>query len=249
MYYNKNIRTINTALSLVKKKYFIEYKSDKIIAISKCVESQLTDEFKVPPGQISLIYNYAEPYKLSNLRQAIKKKPFTILSVGRFHYEKNFETLLKSMKYLNNPDIILNLIGSGDLKKEYHKYIQMNNLNVVLTNPENDLESYFLDCDICVLTSLVDPLPTFMIQAGFFKKPFIGSNVDGISETIIDGYNGLLFAKEDFVELGEKIMNYYGDISLMLRCSNNLYDLVNKKHIPEVNVKKIVDLYNSLLLN
>jgi glycosyltransferase involved in cell wall biosynthesis len=86
-----------------------------------------------------------------------------------------------------------------------------------------------------------------MIQSGFFKKPFISSNVDGIGETIVDGFNGLLFTKGDSAELADRIMKYYQDVSLMSRCAGNLYELVNEKHLPADNVKKIYELYNSLL--
>lgn len=247
--YNKKIVTVNTVLSLVGKKYFIEYKSDSLIAISLCVESQLVNIFNVPKNKVNLIYNYAEPYSGKLIPKPFNKNEFKILSVGRYHQEKNFETLFDALKYLNNGNIVLSLIGSGELRLEYQKIIDKNKLNVRLIPPVNDLTPYFLNCDICVLPSLVDPLPTFMIQAGFFKKPFIGSNVDGIGETIVDGINGLLFAKGDSVELADKIMKYYQDVSLMSTCADKLYEMVNEKHLPLVNVKKIFDLYNSLLPN
>ena len=245
--FNKKIVIVNTVLSLIGKRYFIEYKSDRLIAISLCVESQLLNKFRVPKNRINLIYNFAEPYSGKYFPKPFNKKEFKILSVGRYHREKNFETLLKALKYLNNESITLDLIGSGELRSEYQKYIDKNKLNVRLIQPVNDLTPYFLNCDICVLPSLVDPLPTFMIQSGFYKKPFIGSDVDGIGETINDGFNGLLFTKGDSVKLADKIIKYYQDTSLMSRCSDNLYELVSGKHLPVDNVKKIYELYNSLL--
>lgn len=245
--FNKNIITVNTVLSLVDKRFFVEYKSDRLIAISLCLESQLINKFKIPKDRISLIYNYAESYSGDNRKKPFDNNNFVILSVGRFHKEKDFEALLKAINILNNPNVKLNLIGSGDLELNYKKYIDENKLNVTLISPKNDLSQYFLDCDICVLPSLVDPLPTFMIQSGLFKKPFIGSNVDGIAETIIDEKNGLLFSQGNSIDLADKIMMYYQNSDLMRQCANNLYELVSVKHLPAENISKIIELYNSLL--
>ena len=44
---NKKVHTVFTALSLVDKRYFIEYKSEKIIAVSECVKRMLIDKFKI----------------------------------------------------------------------------------------------------------------------------------------------------------------------------------------------------------
>jgi len=245
--YKKNIVTVNTVLSLVDNRYYVEYKSERLIAISRCVESQLINKFKIPKGRISLIYNYAEPYSGDSIRNNTNKDKLRILSAGRFHREKDFETLLKAINYLDNPNIEVTLVGSGKLKVKYQKYICENNLNVNLKSPVNDLTEYFLSSDVCVLPSLIDPLPTFMIQAGFFKRPFIGSDVDGISETIVDGTNGLLFDKGDTAGLAGKIMEFFRDSDLRRKCADNLFHLVYEKHNPVINVGRILDLYNFLI--
>ena len=174
---------------------------------------------------------------------------FNVLAIGRYHKEKNFETLLEAIKYLNIPDVKVNIVGSGALKMSYQRYIDANNLNVKLIPPQNDLSKYFLESRICVLPSIVDPLPTFLIQSGFYKKPFIGSNVDGIAETITDGFNGLLVSPKNPYELAEKIMIYYNNPSLMNKYADNLYKYVHKNHLPEVNIKSIYNLYKSLLIH
>ncbi len=248
-YINKNVITVNTIMSLVNSRYFLEYKSDKLISISKSVRKQLVNKFKISENKINLIYNFAEPASNEEQSKPYNERGFSVLAVGRYHKEKNFETLIKAVKILNNPDVKVNIVGSGKLKSSYQRYIDKNNLAVKLIPPQNDLEKYFLECHICVLPSIVDPLPTFLIQSGFYKKPFIGSNVDGIAESITDGYNGLLFKKEDPTELAEKITTFYNDPILMNKCATNLFEHVCNKHIPEVNVKNIYNLYQTLLSN
>lgn len=248
-YINENVITVNTIMSLVNSRYYLEYRSDKLIAISISVKNQLINKFKIYENKINLIYNFAEPVSSEVYSDTTNEHGFNILAVGRYHREKNFETLLEAVKNLNIPNVKVNLVGSGNLKMSYQRYINANNLNVKLIPPQNDLSKYFLESRICVLPSIVDPLPTFLIQSGFYKKPFIGSNVDGIAETITDGFNGLLFSPKNPYELAEKITTFYNNPALMHKCAANLFDLVSKKHIPEVNIKNIYNLYQTLLSN
>ncbi|MDQ3194652.1 MAG: glycosyltransferase, partial [Bacteroidota bacterium] len=44
---DKNVHTVFTALSLVNKRYFVEYRSDSIIAVSRAVKDHLIEKFKV----------------------------------------------------------------------------------------------------------------------------------------------------------------------------------------------------------
>lgn len=246
-FFNRNVKTVNTVMSLVSGKFFVEYKSDKIISISKCVKSELTDKFKVPEDKIKLIYNFAEPPSEGYVPRNSEGAGFVILSAGRFHEEKNFETLFQAMSLINKPEISLLLAGSGNLETDYKNYISKHNIKAEIIPPQNDLAPLFAQCDICVLSSVVDPLPTFLLQAGFYRKPFIGSNVDGIGETIDNGINGLKFKKRDFRELADNIMKFYNDRDLMKKCSGNLYDLVSERHSPDRNISQIYNLYSELL--
>ncbi|MFA5011724.1 MAG: glycosyltransferase family 4 protein [Ignavibacteria bacterium] len=246
-YINKNIKTVNTVMSLVSRKFFVEYKSDRIISISRCVNTELTDKFKIPKGRIKLIYNFAEPPIKEYISIKRKESGFVILSAGRFHEEKNFKTLLRALHFINNPQISLKLVGSGKLEADYKKYILKHNIKAAIFPSQNDLAPLFAQCDICVLPSVVDPLPTFMIQAGLFKKPFIGSDVDGIGETIEHEVNGLTFEKKNYKELADNIMRFYEDKKLMIKCSDNLFSLVSERHSPDKNIDQIYNLYIELL--
>lgn len=244
---NSNVKTVNTVMSLVNRKYFVEYKSDKIISISRCVKAELTDKFGIPEEKVELIYNFAEPPLMEHISPKRSETNFVILSAGRFHKEKNFETLFQALHFINNPQISLKLVGSGKLEASYNNFIMRNNINAEIIPPQNDLSSLFEECDVCVLPSVVDPLPTFMIQAGYYKKPFIGSDVDGIRETIVNEVNGLKFENRNYMELANNIMKFYENRELMKKCSVNLYDLVSEKHSPTNNVNQIYDLYVKLL--
>ncbi len=248
----KKVHSVFTSLSIVNKKFNIEYKSDSIIAVSNSVKNMLTGKFSIDEHKISLIPNFTDTEEIHELEIIAEHtrdhgRFYNILAVGRFHHEKNFETLLKAMKIINNAKFSLILVGEGDKDIDYKKYISKHNLNVEIIVPQKNLLQYFLVADLCVLPSVRDPFPNFMLQAGLHKKPFIGANVDGIGELINDGVNGLLFKSGNEHELAEKIKKFAADTDFAGRCADNLHKDVVNNYTQEFVIPKIKKLYNSLL--
>jgi glycosyltransferase involved in cell wall biosynthesis len=246
-----NLRTVITSLSLVNKRYKVEYKSDKIIAVSTSIKRMLTEKFRVDDRKISVIPNFTDTNEIHELEILAPMtrdhgRFFNILALGRFHHEKNFEVLLKALNLLNDKTIELILVGEGDNDIDYKKYIAQHNLNVEIIVPQKNLIQYFLVADLCILPSVKDPFPNFMLQAGLHKKPFIGANVDGIGELINDGENGLLFTSGNEHELAEKIKRIKNDKSLAGKCAENLHKDVVNNYTQEFIIPKVEQLYNDI---
>jgi glycosyltransferase involved in cell wall biosynthesis len=246
-----SVKSVFTALSIVNKKYNIEYKSDRIIAVSNSVKNMLTGRFSVDKNKISLIPNFTDTAELQDSEKSgilsSEKKIFNLLGVGRFHKEKNFGILLKSLGILKDNSIRLILVGEGKDEKGYKKYIKKHDLNVKILTPQKELPPYFHLADLCVLPSLKDPFPNFMLQAGLHKKPFVGANVDGIGELIKDGENGLLFTSGNENELASKIIQFKNNPELAVTCAENLHNTVMKDYTQESIIPKIEKLYNDVM--
>ena len=247
----KKVKTILTSLSLVGTRYNIEYKSDKIIAVSHAIKDMLTRRFKVAERRITVIPNFTdtdELYPFSKRSRAMPRKSgrtFNILAIGRFHHEKNFEILLKALNLLKDKKLRLVLIGEGDMQDDYRTYMHRHHLNVEIVEPQKNLVDYYRWADLCVLPSSRDPFPNFMIQSGLHKKPFIGSNVDGIAELISDRKNGLLFKSGNFHDLAEKIELFKTNSYLAQRCASRLHNEVIKHYTQEFIIPKIEKLYRN----
>ena len=248
---DRKFKTVFTALSLVNKKFRVEYKSDSIIAVSNTVKKMLTEKFRVKPGKINVINNFTDTEEIHELEIFSEHKShgeyFNLLAIGRFHHEKNFEVLLRALNILKDDKIKLILIGEGSKDIDYNKYIRRHKLNAEIVTPKRDLLEYFLIADVCILPSSKDPFPNFMLQSGLHKKPFIGTNVDGIGEMIEDGHNGLLFESGNETELSEKIHLFRVNRELAKTCSENLYSDVVNNYTQEFIVPKIENVYKSLV--
>jgi len=242
-------KAVFTALSIVDKRYKVEYKSDKIIAVSNSVKKMLTEKFRVDKNKISVIPNFTDTEEIHEHEVSSHgdNRFFNILAVGRFHHEKNFEVLLKTLNLLNDSAIKLTLVGEGNNDIDYRKYIAEYKLNVELIAPQKNLKKYFDKADICVLPSSRDPFPNFMLQAGLHQKPFIGTKIDGIAELINDGKNGLLFSNGNEQELAEKILSYKNDKNLASKCAVNLHNDVMANYTQKSIIPKIEQIYNDVI--
>jgi len=244
--------SVFTSLSIVKRKYNIEYRSDGIIAVSNSVKDMLLNKFNLDKNRIKLIHNFTDTEEIHELeiiapRSRDHGKFFMILAIGRFHNDKDFETLLKALNLLKKEKIGLILVGEGNNDIDYRRYIAKNNLNVEIIVPQKNLLQYFLVADICVLPSTRDPFPNFMLQAGLHRVPFIGADVDGIGEMINDKVNGLLFKAGNEVELAEKILYFRNNKKIADQCAVKLHEDVLNNYTQEFVLPKIEQLYRSLI--
>lgn len=241
----KKMNTVFTSLSIVDKRFYVEYKSDKIIAVSNCIRDMLVNKFNINENKISLIPNFVDSEEYSDKRKTFPDDSFCILSAGRFHRDKNYETLIKAVSLISGQRIKLILIGEGPEKNKYETLIQKYSVNAELIPPQRDLRKYFDTADICVLSSVRDPLPGFMLQSGLHRKPFIGSDTDGIAEVIENNINGLLFEKKNEYELSEKIKFFIDNRQTALNCADNLNKLVFEKFTEGTVISQIENLYQS----
>ncbi len=75
------------------------------------------------------------------------------------------------------------------------------------------------------------------------KKPIIAANIDGVPDLIKDGFNGLLFEKENVDDLAGKIRLLLSDKLLAQRLAQNGYEYV-QEHLSE---KQYITQYKKMI--
>lgn len=239
-------KSVITVLSILKRKYGVEYKSKHIIAVSKSVQVNLIKVFSVNPDCIKIIPHFIEDVIMDNNHKHESGKRI-IFSAGRFHPEKNYIVLLKAVNRLPEENLKIILIGQGKERKLYEDYARLNNIDLEIIEPRDDLSELFYISSICVLPSSIDPFPHFMLESGINKRPFIGSDIDGIGELIIDQINGLKFKNNNDLELAEKIKLFLNNEKLAEKCANNLYETIKREYSPENIIKQTEEVYYQAL--
>lgn len=248
------IKTITTVHSLVRGMRSVSFKSDRIIAVSKTVEIELQNYFRISANKIIQLYNFVEQSYIVvkndsiELRQKIglSESDRVLLFVGRINYFKGIDVLLSAFTHLAKkyPNLKLILVGQID-ELELEKMISKLE-NVIHIKPQKEVSMFYEICEMVVLPSRVDSFPYTMIEAGLMRKPFFGSNTGGIAEFIQHGENGLLINPDDSKDLAEKIESLLCDRVKAKLLSDNLFKKVQSLIDAKSYIEKINFLYSQL---
>jgi glycosyltransferase involved in cell wall biosynthesis len=169
----------------------------KIIAVSKAVEENLSDEGEKKEN-IFLVYNGVElpDIKQENLREKylLKDDEIIISLIGRLEKVKGQENLLKIGEILAKTErgFKILLVGEGSQRPYLESYVRDKNLNVKFLGHINEIDEIYDLSDIVVNTSNSEALSFTVIEAFAHKKPVVAFNIDGIKEVVTDGEDGYL---------------------------------------------------------
>jgi glycosyltransferase involved in cell wall biosynthesis len=158
--------------------------------------------------------------------------PIKVVSVGRFVWEKSFETAIEAVKKLHKKyNIELTLIGGGPL---YEKYAAMADgckyIHLVSYLPQEDFVPLLNLADIYIQPSISEGMPRTILEAMAMRLPVISSNVGAISGIISDRKNGILIKGGDSKDLEDAIDLLIKDEPLRITIATNGYDDVISKY-------------------
>jgi len=250
-----NIKTITTAHSFVDSYKKISFKSDKIITVSNAVKNLIVNNYNIQKEKVSTLYNCLNQIELVNSSKFMKiKRKYRIeenekilLYLGRISKQKGTKTLIDSYRELkkSSKDIKLLLIGNIEDKVIEKMNIQLNE-DIFVEKSQQIVSSFYTLCKVVILPSLYESFPYLMLEAGFFKKPFIGSRTGGIAEFIEDGVNGFLFEPGNADDLAEKIKFVINNPEKAKSAAEELHKKVKKYCDCEEYFEKLMNTYEEL---
>lgn len=250
------IKTITSAHSYVNGFKRLSFKSDKIICVSNSIRDYLTNTYKISNKKSITIYNPVYQFQHSYVESVLEfKKEYNLttdqkvlLFAGRITKDKGYDTLLKSFELIKSKikNVVLILIGQKDIEKKGFKTSVVNEKLIYLP-PVKDISYLYSIADIILLPSRIEPFGFVMIEAGSFKKPFIGGDTGGIAEFIEDGQNGLLVDPENPQELAEKIIYLINNPDVGKVLGENLYNKIDQLCDYNNYFTEVEKIYNSLL--
>lgn len=174
-------------------------------------------------ARTTTVYNGIEPPCVVPARGAFRAElgladdiPLA-LSIGRFHEQKDQETLLRAWALVRDrvPEAVLALVGAGELEGQLRALARELALggSLRLVEPRADLATAYVDADCFCLSSLWEGLPYVILEAMAYGLPVASTRVDGIPEAVEDGVSGLLVPPEDPAALAGAIGELLGDAS------------------------------------
>ena len=181
---------------------------DQIVAVSPAVAHSLATQLDVPLEEIEVIPNGIDLARFEvsgsadsrRLRESIGVEADAplVLMVGVLREGKGHELLLRSLPPLRElvPGTRIAIAGDGPLREDLRSRA-VEEEGVVLLGHRSDVPDLLAACDLLVLPSESEALPTVLIEAAAAGRPVVATDVGGISEVVTHGQTGLLVPPAD----------------------------------------------------
>ena len=150
------------------------------------------------------------------------------------------------------------VIGDGEIKNELMTMLQAMNIafsetgysnqcKVVFTSWITNVEEIMNGLDIIALTSLNEGTPLTLIEAQFYQKPIICTNVGGVKDTMIENVTGYLVESNDLALFSEKVKELVANKELRYTMGKAGKQLVIERFSKKQEVLITKDFYFALL--
>ena len=178
-----------------------------------------------------------------------------VLTVAKLYPRKGIDILLQSISKLGTraQDLCFAIAGNGpeeQMLKQRARDLRIEQRVVFLGEIENkDIPALLKDCEFFVLPSRSEPFGIVFLEAMTFGKVIVATNVGGIPEFVVDGFNGLLVPSEDSDALAEKIELCIENQDLRERLGRNGLSVVETQYDYGALILRYDRLYETILRN
>lgn len=230
---------------------YIYNKYTKIVCISNEVEKAIKKHLDFPLSKFVSIHNGVNISKIiketsylkSDLGLQINEDDTLLIQVSRFQPQKDQNTLIKSLLYLSK-NVHLLLVGDGILKSESEKFAKDLGLSgrVHFLGIRLDVLKLLKTADVVVLSTHYEGLSLASIEGLASGKPFVASDVPGLSEIVAGA--GVLFENQNEHALAVEINRLIDDKDYRDRVVKQCMNRAEEYDI-EIMVEKHLNLYRS----
>jgi glycosyltransferase involved in cell wall biosynthesis len=237
--------------------YVMAFFTDMVITINKedyrVIQKFPVKEKRYIPGvgvDVKSIASMDVDKNETRAKYNIPADAFLILSIGELSDRKNHEVIIRAVAKCKENNIYYVICGAGG-KKEYLKNLASSlgiEDKVVLAGQCSHDEVLKLchSCDLGALPSKIEGLGLAGIEMLAAGKPLIASNIHGIVDYAIDGYNSFVCSPDDVHAFAMAINKFYEDKDTYELLSENAA-LSVKKFSVEKSYEKMSEIYLQIL--
>lgn len=196
-----------TEAELLKNKLIL---ADEVHCISHYMKDELLKLFGL---HAKVVYRGLQLPQKADVKQNQRQSDIIkIIAAGRLDWDKGHIYLIESISRLVEKGYLceVDIFGEGELEEFLQFRINQLGLEKVihlkgfLDNPA--LRSIYKNYDIAVQPSLTEALSNGLIDFMFHNLPCVITNADGMPEIIEHGRNGIVFKKENMLDLDWAIL-------------------------------------------
>jgi glycosyltransferase involved in cell wall biosynthesis len=197
-------------------------RADAVVAVSAAAADRLAEIARLPRTSIQVIANGIElelfDSPISDVvaaRRALGAHGAErlVLVPAVLRAGKGHEVLLEAMPPLlaRVPTTRVLIVGGGEREPELRARARDLGEAVRFLGPREDVPLLLAACDLVVLPSLSEALPTALMEAAAVGRAVVATRVGGVPEVVQDGRTGLLVPANDAQALAEAMAALLGD--------------------------------------
>lgn len=227
-YLNKLLQIPHLATKHNSRKGKIFNKIKHVTAVSKRVAKSISH-----PSTI--ISNGIHPQSISPEKNS--NSVFKLLSVGRLDPIKGFDRLIREVSKLQF-DYQLDIVGDGPQKEELEALIKVLKLEgkVRLLGYQKNIPQKMAESDIVIINSLSEGFTIVAIEALYYAKVLISTDVGGSDEILDENF---IFEPDRLAEKIETIHKVYENYQQM-------FDQIRQQKKTSFLFSKSIDTYESI---
>ena len=175
------------------------------------------------------------------------KKNKTIIIVGRFVPQKDYETAIKAVSelYKARTDFNFYIVGYGELESEIRNWVSEYGIEPITTiyhNPYN-IHELLQSSDIYLSTSLFEGTSNSIMEAMDKSLPVVCTNVGDNPYLVEEGVSGFLSKIRDYVYISDALNMLLDDVEL-----RNKFGMCGNERLRKFySVERFTEKYKELL--
>jgi glycosyltransferase involved in cell wall biosynthesis len=200
----RNASTMSAYIRQPLVRYFNAMLLSRVNLVLSVSQHSANDIERLFPGmhtKTKVVYNGIDLKKFEKERQVNRRGEVNVLHIGGFTFEKNHAGLVRIFSQFIHkyPGARLHLVGDGPLRPRIQLLVHEQDLSdaVVFHGWVSQVEELLACADMMVLPSLLEGLPTVILEAFAARVPVIANNVGGVSELVKPGETGFLVEPND----------------------------------------------------
>lgn len=228
---------------------------DKFHAVSNRIGRE-AEKYNGDADKITVIYSMLPDRLFGYYKKDINpvRKPLSILSIGRFHWQKGYRYGIEAVYLLKQKGILVNytIVAGSDIPEEdlflVHQFELSEQVKFIDQVDYQQVPSLLVAHSVLLLPSIAEGIANVVLEAMAVGLPVISSNAGGMSEVIMDKVTGWLVPVANPVAISEAVIDYLStDEKALLKIRENAYTWVRENHDANKQILKFVDFYREVL--
>jgi len=217
-----------------------------IIAVSAAVKNELVNNFGFDTDIITVVHVGIDTDYFTSFAKEINNKDPLILTVSQMVEEKGIDVLIDAAGILKDRGIRANfkIAGKGPLLEKYKQYAKTKGIDNMFNflGQVDNIKDLMPKADIFVLPSRSEGMPFALLEAMASGKSVVATNVGGVPEAVVNGYNGILVDKDNAEAIANGIISLLKSPYQAVKLGSSATATVEK----EFNLQKMVDGFNKV---